>query len=124
MPDFLTRDEFAQILTDAQTAAAGAMTGTLAAQGPVRRTFLSGFALTGTGATSASTIEVTTTGLSVNLKFKVVIPAGAGVEVSPRILTFNPPLPASADNTAITVVVPSFGAGNLAAALSTWGYAE
>ena len=124
MPDFLPRDEFANVITDSQTAAAGAMTGTLAAQGATRRTFLSGFCLTGTGATGASTIEVTTTGLAVNLKFKVVVPAGAGIEVSPRILTFSPPLPASADNTAITVAVPSFGAGNLAAALSTWGYAE
>ena len=124
MPDFLNRDSMAVILTDAQTAAAGAMTGTLPASGAERRTYLAGFALTGTGATGASTIEVTTTGLSTNLKFKVVIPAGAGVEVSPRILNFNPPLPASADGTAITVAVPSFGAGNLAAALSTWGYAE
>lgn len=124
MPDFLVRDNIATIITDTQTAADAAMTGTLAAVHAERRNFLAGFCLTGAGATGASIIEVATTGLTTNLKFKVVIPAGATVALSPLLVTFNPALPASADNTAITVTVPSFGAGNTAAALSTWGYAE
>lgn len=84
--------------------------------------FLAGFCVSGLGATAAGSITITTTGLAGNLSFVLPIPAGATVGVSPLNVTFNPPLPASAVNTAIVVQVPSFGAGNTTASASAWGF--
>lgn len=118
---FTPRDEVATILSDGQVAAAAAMTATLGAAAGAR-TFLCGFAVTGAGATAASVIEVVTTGLTTQMKFKVVIPAGVTTTTTPLVVDFTVPIPASADNTAITISVPSFGAGNTDAAVSAWGY--
>lgn len=87
-----------------------------------KTTYLSGFAVTGLAATSAASITITTTGLANNLSFVLPIPAGVTVGVTPLIVTFNPPLPASATNTAIVVQVPSFGSGNTTASASAWGF--
>jgi hypothetical protein len=86
------------------------------------RTYIAGFTVTGGGATAASVIQVTVTGLTNPLSFNIAIPAGAAVGVFPLQLEFDPPLPASADNTAIVVNVPSFGAGNTNASASAWGF--
>jgi hypothetical protein len=91
-------------------------------------TYLEGFDLTGGGATAASVIEVTTTGFSTNPKFEVAIAAGA---TAPAFSTTGPytwsvrfptPLRSSATNTNITVVVPSYGAGNTNASVIAYGY--
>jgi hypothetical protein len=84
--------------------------------------YLSGFAITGLGATSAGSITVTTTGLANNLSFVVPIPAGVTVGITPLIVQFPVPIPASAVNTNIVVQVPSFGAGNTSASASAWGF--
>jgi len=86
------------------------------------RTYLSGFVVTGAGATAGSTIAITITGLTSTLNFRLIIPAGAGVGVTPLIVVFDRPIAASADNTAIVVNVPSFGAGNTDAAAAAWGF--
>lgn len=83
-----------------------------------RRTYISGFSLTGGGAT----LSVTVTGLANTLNYSVAVPAGASVGITPLHLRFHPPLPASADNTPIVVNVPSFGAGNTNASASAWGF--
>ena len=109
---------------DAQTTtgAAAAITATLAAVAG-KRTHIAGFAVDGLGATAASVIEVTVTGLlGGTLRRKMSIPAGAGVAVTPLIMEFDRPIPASADNTAIIVNVPSFGAGNTSAIVSAHGF--
>lgn len=87
-----------------------------------KRTYLCGFTVTGTGATGASTIAITITGLTNTITLHLVIPAGAGVAISPLIVDFTRPMPASADNTAIVVNVPSFGTGNTAASASARGF--
>jgi len=52
-----------------------------------------------------------------------VIPYGVGVDIGRLIVTFPyPGLPANAANTAITLNVPSFGAGNTNAAVNIEGY--
>jgi hypothetical protein len=85
--------------------------------------YLSGFQVTGAGATGASVITVTVVGiLGGTLTYFMAIPAGATAAVTPLVVTFNPPIPASAVNTAITVTVPSFGAGNLSASTVAHGY--
>lgn len=101
--------------------AASANNQTLAAVA-AKMNYLAGFAVTGLGATGAGSITVTTTGLANNLSFVVPIPAGATAAVAPLVVQFNPPLPASAVNTAIVVLVPSFGAGNTTASASAWGF--
>lgn len=87
-----------------------------------RTTYITGFSVTGAGATGASVIAVTITGLSNTLTYYVAIPAGAGVGITPLIIEFSRPIPASAVNTAIGVNVPSFGAGNTQAAATARGF--
>lgn len=85
--------------------------------------YLSGFEVTGAGATGASVITVTVAGiLGGTRNYKMAIPAGTTAAVTPLIVPFRPPLPASAVNTAITVTAPSFGAGNTDAAVVAHGY--
>jgi len=107
----------------AATGAAAAITATLAAV-VGKRTFISGFAVDGLGATAGSVIEVTVTGtLGGTLRYKLTIPAGAAVALAgPLRIEFARPIPASADNTAIVVNVPSFGAGNTSAIASAHGF--
>jgi|SRR5712664_755150 len=87
-----------------------------------RTTYITGFSVTGAGATAGSVIAVTITGLANTLTYYVTIPAGAGVGVTPLTVEFSRPLPASAQNTAIVVNVPSFGAGNTQAAATARGF--
>lgn len=84
--------------------------------------YLAGIAVTGLGATSAGSIQVTTTGLTDNLAFTLPIPAGATTGVVPLIVPIDPPIPASGANVAIVLNVPSFGTGNTAASASLWGF--
>ncbi len=114
-------------IDDAQaaTGAAGAITATLAAVAG-RRTYISGFVVDGLGATAASVIEVTITGLlGGTMRYKLSIPAGATVALaSPLRVEFSRPLPASADNTAIVVNVPSFGTGNTSSIAHAHGFSR
>jgi hypothetical protein len=48
--------------------------------------------------------------------------AGATLKNEDVIVTFDPPLPASADNTAIVVTLPALGAGNTNATANAWGF--
>ena len=102
--------------------AAATATSTLAGAAS-KTTYLSGFAVTGAGATAGSVVNGTVTGLlGGTMTFAVPVATGATVGNLPIFLDFNPPLPASAVNTAIVVSVPSLGAGNTNSAVSAWGY--
>lgn len=117
-----TSDGTATELLVAATVAAAANNQTLAAAAG-KRTYLAGFLIDGLGATGASVIQITFTGLADgDLSFRVSIPAGATTAITRLFVTFPRPLPASADNTAIVVNVPSFGAGNTAADAAAWGF--
>lgn len=109
-------------VTAAATGAAGALAPALAAVAGARN-FLTAFEVTGGGATGASVIDVTVTGLlGGTVTYNLAIPAGAAVGITPLVCRFPRPLPASADNTAITLNVPSFGAGNTKAAAAIHGF--
>lgn len=111
-------------LAQASSGAAGAITATLAAASE-RRTFITGFMVDGLGATAAAVIDVTVTGvLGGTITRKVNVPAGVTTAITPLVVEFNRPLPASADNTAIVVNVPSFGAGNTQALVSARGFSR
>lgn len=106
--------------------AAAANNVALAAGGAGVTTYVQGFAITGAGATAGSVIAVTLTGtIGGTLNYQIAIPAGAGTSITPLVVEFTGQgIPASAPNTAITLNVPSFGAGNTNAAASIHGYQQ
>jgi hypothetical protein len=106
--------------------AAAANNVVLPAGGAGITTWVTGFDITGAGATAGSTIAVTVTGVVGGpLNYRIIIPAGAGVGIVPLVEDFGPVgLPGAAVNQAITVNVPSFGAGNTDAAVTVRGYQQ
>lgn len=75
--------------------------------------FLAGFEITGSGSTAGLPVTVTVTGLLGGTRhYTYVFVAGALLANTPLLVEFNPPLPASAINTAIVVSCPAGGAGN------------
>jgi hypothetical protein len=92
-----------------------------------RMTYIEGFDITGGGATAASVIEVSTSGLTNNLKWEFNVLAGVTGPMNAQngcYVRFPTPIPASATNTNITVTVPSFGAGNTNAAVTVYGFTQ
>jgi hypothetical protein len=89
-----------------------------------RTNYVSGFSVTGLGATGALTLQITLGSLvgSVTQTYIYEVPAGVTTAAPTLVVTFNPPIPASAANTAITLTVPSFGTGNTNASANVWGY--
>lgn len=113
--------EIGDSLSASATGAASAITATLAAAAG-KWTYITGFEVTGAGATAPSVVAVTVTGLLGGTRnYYISIPAGAAVGVQPLVVFFDPPLPASAVNTAIVVNVASFGAGNTSTAVAASG---
>jgi hypothetical protein len=91
----------------ANASAAATLTGTA-----TTTVYISGFEVTGAGATAASVATVTVAGLLGGTRsYTYTFPAGATVACTPLLVSFNPPLPASAVNTAIVVTCPASGAG-------------
>lgn len=74
--------------------------------------FITGFEVTGSGATAGLPVTVTVAGLLGGTRsYTYSFAAGALVGNSPLVVQFAPPLPASAVNTAIVVTCPASGAG-------------
>lgn len=85
--------------------------------------YLSGFTVTGSGATAGLPVVVTVTGLlGGTLSFVYTAAAGVLVANTPLVVTFARPIPASAVNTAIVVTCPALGAGNTNNAVVANGY--
>ena len=85
--------------------------------------YLTGFEVTGSGATAALPVSVTITGLlGGTLTYTYVAAAGALAANAPLIVEFNPPLPASAQNTNIVVSCPALGAGNTNNSVNVHGF--
>ena len=108
------------ILLGSSTGAAGAISATLTSAAG-RLAYITGFEVTGSGATSATVVTVTVTGLSTTLNYTLTVPAGATTAIQPLLIEFANPIPASAVNTNIVVNVPSFGTGNTNAAVTAHG---
>src|SRR6266576_917330 len=83
---------------------------------PGRMTYITGFQVTGAGATAPSVVEVTVGNLGVPgstiLRYELTVATGATVANTPLVVTFDPPMPATGINTTITVSCPSLGAGS------------
>lgn len=85
--------------------------------------YITGFSVTGSGATAGLPVSVTVTGiLGGTLTFTYVAATGALLPNEPLVITFPSPLPASAVNTNIVVSCPSLGAGNTNNTVVAYGY--
>ena len=85
--------------------------------------YCSGFEVTGAGATAASVVGVTLTGVrGGTLTYNIPVPAGVTAGVTPLIVEFDPPIPAADTATDIVLNLPSFGTGNTNAAGVIHGY--
>lgn len=102
--------------------AAGVAAATLPAVA-TKTNYLSGFSINGSGATLGSVVNATVTGLvGGTWTIPVTVVAGVLLGNTPIIYNFNPQIPASAVNTAITVSCPSLGTGSTNSAVNIWGY--
>jgi hypothetical protein len=89
------------------------------------RGYITGFDITGAGATAAANVVATLTGLLGGTRSYVVsAPAGATAPITPLAVRFDEPLPASGLATAITVTLPALGAGNTHACVNVHGFRE
>jgi len=85
--------------------------------------YIAGLLLTAGGATAGAIVNATIAGLLGGTQtFNFAFPTGAAVGAAPLAMTFDPPLPASAVNTAIVVTLPAGGVGNTNAAAVAWGF--
>lgn len=102
--------------------AANTATATLPAV-PGKTTYITGFTITGGGATAGSIVNATVTNVvGGTMTFNFAAPTGAAVGASPLGVTFPLPIPANAVNTTVVVSVPSLGAGNTNASVVAYGY--
>lgn len=93
---------------------------------PGQTTYMTGFMVDGLGATGASVVEVTTTGiLGGTIRREISVPAGVGIEIPPLVVSFGPVgVPSSVVGGNIAVVVPSLGAGNVNLVIQANGYRQ
>lgn len=90
---------------------------------PGQTTYITGFQITGGGATASALVSPTVAGLlggTATYTYGVV--AGATAANPTLQVTFSPAIPASALNTAIVVTAPAFGAGSTNATVTAQGY--
>lgn len=85
--------------------------------------YVTGFEITGGGATAAALVVATLAGvLGGTISYVFGVPAGATVACAPLIVEFLFPIPAAALNTAIVLTLPALGAGSTNAAVSLHGF--
>lgn len=103
--------------TGADSATVATLTATVG-----QRTYITGFSVTGLGATGQASATVTVAGLTGgSLVYTIDVPAGVSNVLTPLVVDFAIPIAASADNTAITVTATAFGAGNTLARVNARG---
>lgn len=86
--------------------------------------YITGFSITGSGATAAASVTATLVGLmgGATMNYTVTAVAGAALANPALIVSFPTPIPASAANTAITLSVPALGAGNVRSMANIHGF--
>lgn len=98
---------------------------TLAAGGATKVTWITGFQCTSGGATASIGVIVTVAGvITGTMSYAFVVPVIGATNQGANGLnvSFDTPMPASAQNTAIVVTLPALGAGNLHASCSAQGF--
>ena len=115
---------FAVVSSSSGNKAAAVATTTLAAS-TTQLTFICGFSATGAGATAATAVNATITGvIGGTMTYVFAVPAGVDVPAQGLSVQFYPCIPTTAINTAIIVSMPSLGTGNAHAAMVAWGYQQ
>lgn len=95
---------------------------TLAASA-TKLTYISGFDVTGSGATAGAVVVVTVAGLAGgSLTFTSASATGATALNTPMNIRFPRPIASSAINTAITVTCAALGAGSTNNVVNAYGY--
>jgi hypothetical protein len=85
--------------------------------------YLSGFNITGGGATAGSMVNATVTGVPGGpLTFALAVPTGVTTGLTPLEVEFDPPLPEATPGGGITVSLPALGSGNTNACVNAWGF--
>lgn len=111
-----------QLAATSGNAAAAIATATLAAAAG-KTTYLTGFDITGSGATAGLPVVVTIANLLTGaLTYTYTAAVGVLVANVPLSIRFPVPIPANAVNTAITVTCPSLGAGNTNNVVNAFGF--
>jgi hypothetical protein len=104
----------------ADVAAASAVATLTATTG--KTAYITHFRCTGTGSTTAVGADITVAGPTTSEIYVMGFASGATVANVPVDVTFNPPLPAAAAATNITVTMATGGTGNLHAACAAEGF--
>ena len=87
--------------------------------------FVTGFTITGGGATAASLVSATLVGLlGGTLTFTIAVVAGATLGNTPLVVQFGQPLAGSAVDVAAVLTLPALGAGNTNASVTLVGYSK
>lgn len=85
--------------------------------------YITGFEVTGLGATAGVGVNVVVSGLiGDDLTYVYAAAAGALVENTPLMVKFPQPIPAADVNTAITVTCPALGTGNTKNVVNVHGF--
>lgn len=87
-----------------------------------KTTWLTGFIITGSGATAGLAVVVAVTGLATPISFIYCAAAGVAVANTPLVFFPQQPLPASAVNTAIVVTCPALGSGAAHNIVTAFGF--
>lgn len=89
-----------------------------------KTTYISGIQVSGFGATAAGVAGCTISGLvgGVAMQLLVAVPAGNTLAITTHNVTFNPPIPAAAPNTAIVATMNALGAGSNQAIVNIQGF--
>jgi hypothetical protein len=112
----------AAITASSGNVAAATATATLTAVSG-KTTYITGFAVTGSGATVGLPVTVTITGtITGTLHYTYAGVAGALLENTPLIVNFPTPIPASGTGVNIVVSCPTLGTGNTNNTAVAYGY--
>jgi hypothetical protein len=110
------------VIASSGNVAAAVATATLTSAA-TKTAYITGFSVTGSGATAGLPVSVTVTGiLGGTLTYTYVAATGALLANEPLLIAFPTPLPASAVNTNIVVSCPSLGVGNTNNTVVAYGY--
>lgn len=105
--------------------AANAIASVTLAAAAAKLTYLTSVQIFATGATAATAVNATITGLlGGTMTIPFAVPAGANLAATPIILDFSTPIPSSAVNTAIVVSLPALGVGNTRAVVNAQGFQQ
>lgn len=90
---------------------------------PGKTNYITGFDVTGSGATAGSVVTVTLNGcVGGTLSYTLAVVAGVLLPNQPLVIEFPEPLQATGPNVAINVTCPGLGAGNTNNTVNVYGY--